>query len=66
MFLERLFEMEIPEIEDGIIEVKAVSRSAADRSKIVVYSSDQRIDAVGACVGVYLYRRLYVGVRLRV
>lgn len=51
MFLERLFEMEIPEIEDGIIEVKAVSRSAGDRSKIVVYSSDQRIDAVGACVG---------------
>ena len=51
MFLERLFEMEIPEIEDGIIEIKAVSRSAGDRSKIVVYSSDQRIDAVGACVG---------------
>ena len=50
-FLERLFEMEIPEIEDGIIEIKAVSRSAGDRSKIVVYSSDQRIDAVGACVG---------------
>ena len=45
MFLERLFEMEIPEIEDGIIEIKAVSRSAGDRSKIVVYSSDQRIDA---------------------
>jgi N utilization substance protein A len=51
MFLERLFEMEIPEIEDGIIEIKAVSRSAGDRSKVVVYSSDQRIDAVGACVG---------------
>ena len=50
-FLERLFEMEIPEIEDGIIEIKAVSRSAGDRSKIVVYSSDQRVDAVGACVG---------------
>ena len=51
MFLERLFEMEIPEIEDGIIEIKAISRSAGDRSKVVVYSSDQRIDAVGACVG---------------
>ena len=51
MFLERLFEMEIPEIEDGIIEVKSVSRVAGDRSKIVVFSSDQRIDAVGACVG---------------
>ena len=51
MFLERLFEMEVPEIEDGIIEIKAISRSAGDRSKVVVYSSDQRIDAVGACVG---------------
>ena len=50
-FLEQLFEMEIPEIEDGIIEIKSVSRVAGDRSKIVVYSSDRRIDAVGACVG---------------
>ena len=50
-FLEQLFEMEIPEIEDGIIEIKNVSRVAGDRSKIVVYSSDRRIDAVGACVG---------------
>ena len=50
-FLEKLFEMEIPEIEDGIIEIKCVSRVPGDRSKIVVYSSDRRIDAVGACVG---------------
>ena len=50
-FLEQLFEMEIPEIEDGIIEIKNVSRVPGDRSKIVVYSSDRRIDAVGACVG---------------
>lgn len=50
-FLEQLFEMEIPEIEDGVIEIKNVSRVAGDRSKIVVYSSDRRIDAVGACVG---------------
>ncbi len=50
-FLEKLFELEIPEIEDGIIEIKSVSRVAGDRSKIVVYSSDRRIDAVGACVG---------------
>ena len=50
-FLKQLFEMEIPEIEDGIIEIKCVSRVAGDRSKIVVYSSDRRIDAVGACVG---------------
>ena len=50
-FLKRLFEKEIPEIEDEIIEVKAVKRSPGDRSKIVVYSSDRRVDAVGACVG---------------
>ena len=50
-FLAKLFEMEIPEIEDGIIEIKNVARMPGDRSKIVVYSSDRRIDAVGACVG---------------
>ena len=50
-FLERLFELEVPEIEDGIIEIKKISRAPGDRSKIVVYSSDRRIDAVGACVG---------------
>ena len=51
LFLKRLFEKEIPEIEDDIIEVKSVRRTPGDRSKIVVYSSDRRIDAVGACVG---------------
>jgi len=51
LFLKRLFEKEIPEIEDEIIEVKAVKRAPGDRSKIVVYSSDRRVDAVGACVG---------------
>ena len=51
IFLNRLFEMEIPEIEDGIIEIKDVSRVAGDRSKVIVFSSDKRIDAVGACVG---------------
>ena len=50
-FLIRLFEMEVPEIEDGIIEIKAVARAPGDRSKVVVYSHDRRIDAVGACVG---------------
>ena len=45
------YENEIPEIEDEIIEVKAVKRTPGDRSKIVVYSSDRRVDAVGACVG---------------
>ena len=51
LFLKRLFEKEIPEIEDEIIEVKSVRRVPGDRSKIVVFSSDRRIDAVGACVG---------------
>lgn len=50
-FLIRLFEMEVPEIEDGIIEIRKVARAPGDRSKIVVYSHDKRIDAVGACVG---------------
>jgi N utilization substance protein A len=50
-FLIRLFEMEVPEIDDGIIEIRSVARAAGDRSKIVVYSHDRRIDAVGACVG---------------
>ena len=51
LFLNRLFEMEIPEIEDGIIDIKEVSRVPGDRSKVIVFSSDKRIDAVGACVG---------------
>lgn len=50
-FLERLFELEVPEIYEGIIEIKAVSREPGERAKIAVYSSDKRIDAVGACVG---------------
>lgn len=50
-FLVRLFEIEVPEIDDGIIEIKGISREAGDRTKIAVYSNDKRIDAVGACVG---------------
>ena len=50
-FLLKLFEMEVPEIEDEIIEVKSISRAPGERSKVVVYSSDIRVDAVGACVG---------------
>lgn len=51
LFLLRLFEIEVPEIYEGIIEVKAVSREPGERAKIAVYSNDKRIDAVGACVG---------------
>jgi N utilization substance protein A len=50
-FLVRLFELEVPEIYDGIIEIKAVVRQPGERSKIAVTSSDKRIDPVGACVG---------------
>ena len=50
-FLIRLFELEVPEIYDGVIEVKGIAREAGDRTKIAVYSNDKRIDAVGACVG---------------
>lgn len=51
IFLLRLFELEVPEIYDGIIEVKAIAREPGERTKIAVYSNDKRIDAVGACVG---------------
>lgn len=50
-FLIRLFELEVPEISDGIIEIKAIAREPGERTKIAVYSHDKRIDAVGACVG---------------
>jgi len=50
-FLIRLFELEVPEIYDGIVEIKNVAREAGERSKIAVESIDRRVDAVGACVG---------------
>ena len=50
--VQRLFEQEIPEIIDGVIEIRAISREAGYRSKVAVSSSDQRVDCVGACVGV--------------
>ena len=50
-FLAKLFEMEVPEIEDGIIEIQKITRSPGIRAKIIVVSNDRRIDAVGACVG---------------
>ncbi len=51
VFLERLFQLEVPEIYEGVIEIKAVSREPGVRAKIAVYSNDARIDPVGACVG---------------
>lgn len=49
--LKRLFELEVPEIYDGTVEVKSISREAGDRSKIAVHAEDPAVDAVGACVG---------------
>ncbi|MBP5170497.1 MAG: transcription termination/antitermination protein NusA [Bacteroidales bacterium] len=51
-FLERLFELEVPEIHDGLITIKRVARIPGERAKIAVESYDDRIDPVGACVGV--------------
>src|SRR6476659_132817 len=50
--VQRLFEQEIPEIADGVIEIRAMAREPGYRSKVAVSSSDQRVDCVGACVGV--------------
>lgn len=51
-FLRRLFELEVPEIQDGLISIRAVARIPGERAKIAVESYDDRIDPVGACVGV--------------
>ena len=51
MFLVKLFEVEVPEIQDGTIEIKAAAREPGHRAKIAVYTSDRDIDPVGACVG---------------
>ena len=49
--LKRLFEMEVPEIYDGTVEIKSVAREAGDRSKISVHSDNEEVDPVGSCVG---------------
>jgi N utilization substance protein A len=51
MFMERLFELEVPEIDEGIVEIKRIVREPGDRAKVAVVSHDERIDPVGACVG---------------
>ena len=50
-FVEKLFKIEIPEIDDGVIEIKAISREAGSRSKVAVFSPNPNIDPVGSCVG---------------
>ena len=53
-FLERLFEMEVPEIYDGLITIKKIVRAPGERAKVAVESYDDRVDPVGACVGMKL------------
>lgn len=50
-FVRRLFELEVPEIYEGIVEIKSIARAAGERTKIAVYSKDDKVDCVGACVG---------------
>ena len=52
-FVRRMFELEIPEIADGVVVIKGVSREAGSRTKISVYSRDESVDAVGACIGAH-------------
>ena len=52
-FVRRMFELEIPEITDGVVIIKGVSREAGSRTKIAVYSRDEDVDAVGACIGAH-------------
>ncbi len=49
--VKRLFELEIPEIQSGIVQIKSIAREAGQRTKIAVFSTDEQVDAVGACVG---------------
>ncbi|MBE6062194.1 MAG: transcription termination/antitermination protein NusA [Clostridium butyricum] len=49
--VKRLFELEVPEIFNGVVEIKSISREAGSRSKIAVFSNDEEVDAMGACVG---------------
>ncbi|MFA6320450.1 MAG: transcription termination factor NusA [Candidatus Omnitrophota bacterium] len=51
MFVKKLFEIEVPEITESIVEVRSISREAGERTKIAVWSKDEKVDAVGACVG---------------
>ncbi|RKX23216.1 MAG: transcription termination/antitermination protein NusA [Candidatus Zixiibacteriota bacterium] len=51
-FLRRLFELEVPEIFERVIEIRSIAREPGERTKLAVYSADERIDPVGACVGI--------------
>ena len=50
-FVERLFEKEVPEIQQGLVEIKAIAREAGERTKMAVYSRNEDVDAIGSCIG---------------
>jgi N utilization substance protein A len=50
-FVKKLFELEVPEIYEGIVEIKSISRQPGERTKIAVWSKDEKVDSIGACVG---------------
>jgi N utilization substance protein A len=51
VLIKRLFELEVPEVFDGVVEIKAVARDAGDRSKVMILSNDPNVDPIGACIG---------------
>ena len=51
MFVKRLFEKEVPEISQGIVEIKAIARDAGERTKMAVYTKNEDVDPIGACIG---------------
>ena len=51
IFVKRLFEKEVPEIAQGLVEIKAIAREAGERTKMAVYSKNDDVDAIGACIG---------------
>ncbi|HEY8364921.1 MAG TPA: transcription termination factor NusA [Haloplasmataceae bacterium] len=51
VLIKRLFELEVPEVYDGTVEIKAVARDPGDRSKVLIHSKDENVDPIGACIG---------------
>jgi N utilization substance protein A len=64
-FLAKLLEQEVPEISEGVVEVKAVSREAGKRAKVAVYSNDEFVDPIGAVVGTHGSRINNISTELR-
>ena len=63
--VKKLFELEVPEIENGVVEIKSIAREAGSRTKIAVYSNDPNVDAQGACIGPKGIRVQHIGDELK-